>query len=93
MLCYLNYMLSNQKTDPRRALASGFLNDGRCNSSSTEAGVLVAITSPEGGTYYHLWRDRIPSIILSTWDARTCVIIRRLLKRVLVVIPGGRHAQ
>ncbi|GBM57586.1 hypothetical protein AVEN_85450-1 [Araneus ventricosus] len=35
------------------------LNDSRCNRSSTEAGILMAITGhgstpPEGGTYYHL---------------------------------------
>ncbi|GBO30894.1 hypothetical protein AVEN_259627-1 [Araneus ventricosus] len=39
---------------------SGTLNDSHCNSSTTESGVLVAITGhgptrPEGGTYYHLW--------------------------------------
>ncbi|GBM17461.1 hypothetical protein AVEN_193757-1 [Araneus ventricosus] len=38
----------------------GILNDSRCNRSSTEAGVPVAITGhaptpPVGGTYYH-WR-------------------------------------
>ncbi|GBM04202.1 hypothetical protein AVEN_41022-1 [Araneus ventricosus] len=38
-------------------------NDSRCNSSNTEAGVLVAITGhgpslPEGGTYYH-WRGKL----------------------------------
>ncbi|GBL77925.1 hypothetical protein AVEN_143259-1 [Araneus ventricosus] len=37
------------------------LSDGRCNSSSTEAGVLTAITRhgptpPEGGTHYHRQR-------------------------------------
>ncbi|GBN31850.1 hypothetical protein AVEN_51558-1, partial [Araneus ventricosus] len=34
------------------------LNDSRCDSPSTEAGVLIAIighgpTAPDGGTYYH----------------------------------------
>ncbi|GBN70069.1 hypothetical protein AVEN_233062-1 [Araneus ventricosus] len=38
----------------------GLLNDSRCNSSSTEAGVLMAIsghgpTPPEGGSYCN-WR-------------------------------------
>ncbi|GBN55076.1 hypothetical protein AVEN_55421-1 [Araneus ventricosus] len=38
----------------------GLLNDSRCNGSSTDAGVLAAITGhgptlPVGGTYYH-WR-------------------------------------
>ncbi|GBM97500.1 hypothetical protein AVEN_82520-1 [Araneus ventricosus] len=38
------------------------LNDSRCNNSSTEAGVLAAITGhgptpPEGGTYYRWRRD------------------------------------
>ncbi|GBM48178.1 hypothetical protein AVEN_138308-1 [Araneus ventricosus] len=36
------------------------MNNSLCNSSSTEAGVLVAITGhgptpSEGGTYYHWW--------------------------------------
>ncbi|GBN48144.1 hypothetical protein AVEN_119640-1 [Araneus ventricosus] len=38
-----------------------FLNDRRYKSSSTEAGVLVAIighgtTPPDGGTHYNWWR-------------------------------------
>ncbi|GBN19523.1 hypothetical protein AVEN_76263-1 [Araneus ventricosus] len=45
---------------PCPAYASMAPNDRRCNSSSTETGVLVAITghcptSPGGVTYYH-WR-------------------------------------
>ncbi|GBM96632.1 hypothetical protein AVEN_15665-1 [Araneus ventricosus] len=47
----------------------GLLNDSRCNSSSIEAGVLVAITGhgpnpPVGGTYYHWWRDPSPAITI-----------------------------
>ncbi|GBO35064.1 hypothetical protein AVEN_108133-1 [Araneus ventricosus] len=43
----------------------GNLNDSLCSSSSTEAGVLIAIigyslTSPVGGTYYQ-WRDPNPT--------------------------------
>ncbi|GBN01303.1 hypothetical protein AVEN_240020-1 [Araneus ventricosus] len=43
----------------------GKLIDSHCNSSSAEAGVLIAIAGhdpipPEGGTYYHWWEDSIP---------------------------------
>ncbi|GBN59537.1 hypothetical protein AVEN_106969-1 [Araneus ventricosus] len=55
----------NQKTGSH----SGPLNDSLCNISSTEAGVLVAITDhdpthPVGGTYYHWKEDPRPSPIL-----------------------------
>ncbi|GBM00748.1 hypothetical protein AVEN_74492-1 [Araneus ventricosus] len=52
-------------TTPSLPNHPGNLSDSRCNSSSTEAGVLVAITGhgltpPEGGTYYRWWGQRPP---------------------------------
>ncbi|GBN04465.1 hypothetical protein AVEN_59089-1 [Araneus ventricosus] len=47
----------------------GLLNDSLCDSSSTEARVLVAITGhgltpPEGGMYYHRRRvTRLPPLL------------------------------
>ncbi|GBN98728.1 Techylectin-5A [Araneus ventricosus] len=54
---------------PQCELHSGALNDSLCNSSSTEAGVLIVITEldpkpPEGGTYYHWWEVTRPSLLL-----------------------------
>ncbi|GBN51689.1 hypothetical protein AVEN_242126-1 [Araneus ventricosus] len=66
---------------------SGTLNDSHCNSSTTESGVLDAITghgstSPEGRTYYHMWgnttatitvprRSENPLIYMAASDPRT----------------------
>ncbi|GBL90443.1 hypothetical protein AVEN_135301-1, partial [Araneus ventricosus] len=66
----------------------GQLNDSRCNSSSTEAGVLVPITRPwpdpfrkrlsrtitGGGT-------RSPTITMPTGEMSSCLLIRQLLIR------------
>ncbi|GBM48542.1 hypothetical protein AVEN_184564-1 [Araneus ventricosus] len=63
-MCYS--IVSNQKYWTSSPKHPGNLNDNRCNnSSSNEAGVLVAIachgqTTPEGGTYCHWWRDPAP---------------------------------
>ncbi|GBN24828.1 hypothetical protein AVEN_99429-1 [Araneus ventricosus] len=69
----------------------GTLNDSRYNNSSTEAEVLVAITShgptfPVGGTCY-LWREVTlpPPLFLPLGGARSRLLIRRLLIHELVV--------
>ncbi|GBN09963.1 hypothetical protein AVEN_214874-1 [Araneus ventricosus] len=66
------------------------LNGSRCNSSSTDAGDLVAITGHgpiphEGGTYYH-WRRYL---LHTRPETRTRLLIRWLLIHALVVHPGG----
>ncbi|GBL91482.1 hypothetical protein AVEN_136957-1 [Araneus ventricosus] len=64
----------------------GPLNGSHCNISSTEAGVLAAITghfqTPSGG------RIQAPNTIHAR-EARTRLLFRRLLIRVLAVSPGG----
>ncbi|GBM09576.1 hypothetical protein AVEN_29428-1 [Araneus ventricosus] len=62
----------------------GSVNDNHCSSSSTEAGVLVAITGhgptpPVGGTYYHWWRDPSSIITIPTRETRGRLLIRRPL--------------
>ncbi|GBM45686.1 hypothetical protein AVEN_237923-1 [Araneus ventricosus] len=57
------------RATPALPLHPGFLNDSRCNSSSIEAGVLVAFTGhdptpPERSTYYHWWRVTRPPLLL-----------------------------
>ncbi|GBM07805.1 hypothetical protein AVEN_33092-1 [Araneus ventricosus] len=73
----------------------GTLNDSLCNSSRTEAGVLMAITRHgstrlEGGSYY-LWRrgNSTSIIIIPQRGARTRLLILRLLIHILVVPPDG----
>ncbi|GBM84457.1 hypothetical protein AVEN_158422-1 [Araneus ventricosus] len=75
------------------------LNDNRCNSSSTKAGVLKTVTGhgpipPEGRTYYH-WRGvtRPPPLLYPQPGARIRLFIGRLLIRALVVPPGGSFSQ
>ncbi|GBM06015.1 hypothetical protein AVEN_49404-1 [Araneus ventricosus] len=67
------------------------LSDGRCNSSSAEAGGLLSITGhgptpPAGSTHYH-WQRQAPTIILPTKEGRPLLLIRRLLIYVLVLPP------
>ncbi|GBM70813.1 hypothetical protein AVEN_142099-1 [Araneus ventricosus] len=71
------------------------LIDSGCNSSSTEAGVKVAITShgptPSVGDTHYRWReDSIPHYY-TAGQARPHLPIRRLFSHVLVVPPPYRR--
>ncbi|GBM23900.1 hypothetical protein AVEN_107568-1 [Araneus ventricosus] len=73
---------------------SGFLNDSHCNRSSTEAGVLIAITDqgPFRRRYVSLVRGNSTSTIaIPPGEARTGLLIRWLLLRELAVPPQGIH--
>ncbi|GBM81472.1 hypothetical protein AVEN_163630-1 [Araneus ventricosus] len=66
------------------------MKDSRCNSSSTQAGILMAInghspTLPVGNTHYHLRRG-IKTIAIPTGEVRTRILIRQLL---ILVVPSG----
>ncbi|GBN17027.1 hypothetical protein AVEN_109522-1 [Araneus ventricosus] len=78
MLCWISHDPKTLQMDSIRVIAlhidmtsvwsilrPNYLSDGRCNSSSPEAGVLTAIsgcgpTPPEGGTHYHRQRALKP---------------------------------
>ncbi|GBN58446.1 hypothetical protein AVEN_194677-1, partial [Araneus ventricosus] len=72
IICEKKAIISNFKSIQHPDLArnrSGYLSDGRYNSSSAEVGVLMAITGhsptpPEGGMHYD--RGQAPAIIVST---------------------------
>ncbi|GBM69130.1 hypothetical protein AVEN_6361-1 [Araneus ventricosus] len=71
------------KKPPRSSLflCPMYLSEHRCNSSSAEAGVLLAFTghgptSPESGTHYH-GRGQAQTIIVPTMEARPRFLIRR----------------
>ncbi|GBL83635.1 hypothetical protein AVEN_196454-1 [Araneus ventricosus] len=69
LVCILN------RVTPLLPWHSGTLNDSRCNSSSTETGVIAAITGhrptpPEGGTYYHRWEVTRPLPLLHPQEKR-----------------------
>ncbi|GBM04319.1 hypothetical protein AVEN_217329-1 [Araneus ventricosus] len=68
-------------------------NDSRFDSSSAEARVLKNITvhgpiPPIGGTHYHRQRTS-PSHYCTRQEARSSLLIRRLLNHVLVVPISG----
>ncbi|GBM40093.1 hypothetical protein AVEN_246003-1 [Araneus ventricosus] len=65
------------------------LNDSRCNSLSTEVGVLTPVTGhgpipPKGGTYYHLGGYNSTSHLYPHPGTRTRLLIRWLLIRVIL---------
>ncbi|GBM49397.1 hypothetical protein AVEN_32524-1 [Araneus ventricosus] len=70
-----------------------YLSDGRCNSSSAKAGVLMAITgngptASEGGTHYHRQRES-PSHYYTHQGSENQFTFRWLLLLVLVVSCSG----
>ncbi|GBM57118.1 hypothetical protein AVEN_232269-1 [Araneus ventricosus] len=73
-----------KRVTPDLSWHSGTLNDSRCNSFSTETGVLAAITShgpihPVEGTYYHWGEDNlIPTINISPVEVTTRSLMRLL---------------
>ncbi|GBM61849.1 hypothetical protein AVEN_265496-1 [Araneus ventricosus] len=76
------HISENCFTPPLRSIRVK-LNESRCNSSSIEAGVLVAITgqsptSLKGGMYYHFRKDSRPAPFLYPRPGeRTRLLIRR----------------
>ncbi|GBM91994.1 hypothetical protein AVEN_190375-1 [Araneus ventricosus] len=83
-----NWMLiRDQNVSKRKRGLVVLLSDGSGNSSTAEAGVLMAITA--GGKHYHD-RGQAPAIIVLIGEGRPPLsLIRRLLIHVLVVPPRG----
>ncbi|GBM24762.1 hypothetical protein AVEN_182386-1 [Araneus ventricosus] len=95
--CSNRSLIHQNKLDhPCSAVASRPLNDSRCNSSSTEAGVLIAYHQatarplPKEVRTIASEGTQSPAITIPPGEASTRLLIRRPLIRVLVVSsPGG----